>query len=160
MDAIQVSTLDPNFKKAVSDQPGGEGLKACFACGACTGGCPVSEVDPAYDPRKIIRMVLLGMKDKVLSSDLIWLCAMCYTCSFHCPQDVKFASVMEVLRKLALKEGYVKPAFVKGIENIETFSQTIRHNMVMAIVSKKQDEDFSVNAKELLTHVAQQMTTP
>ena len=85
MEVIQVSTLDPKFKHDVAQQPGGEGLKACFACGACTGGCPVSEVDGAYDPRKIIRMVLLGMKEKVLSSDLIWLCAMCYTCSFHCP---------------------------------------------------------------------------
>ena len=157
MEPIRVNTLDSKFKLEVSQQPGGEGLKACFACGACTGGCPVSEVDAAYDPRKIIRMVLLGMKEKVLASDLIWLCAMCYTCSFHCPQDVKFASVMEVLRKLALKEGYVKPAFIKNIANIETFSQTVRHNMVMAIVGKKKEDDFSVNVKELLTQVAQQL---
>jgi len=157
MEPIQVTTLDPTFKHDVAKQPGGEGLTACFACGACTGGCPVSEVDPAYDPRKIIRMVLLGMREKVLSSDMIWLCAMCYTCSFHCPQDVKFASVMGVLRKMALKEGYVKPSFVKSIEHIERLSQTMRHNMVMAIVDKKQEEDFSINEKELLTEVAQQL---
>ena len=157
MDPIQVNTLDPKFKHDVAKQPGGEGLNACFACGACTGGCPVSEVDAAYDPRKIIRMVLLGMKEKVLSSDIIWLCVMCYTCSFHCPQDVKFASVMEVLRKMALKEGYVKPAFVKTMEEIGCLSEKVRHNMVMSIVGKKQEEDLSVNAKELLTEVAQQL---
>ena len=157
MEPIQVNTLDPKFKHGVAQQPGGEGIKACFACGACTGGCPVSEVDAAYDPRKIIRMVLLGMKEKVLSSDLIWLCAMCYTCSFHCPQDVKFASVMEVLRKMALKEGYVKPAFIKNMENLETFAQTVRHNMVLSIVKKKQEENFNVDTKALLTEVAQQL---
>ena len=156
MEAIPINTLDPKFKFEVSEHPGGEGLKACFACGACTGGCPVSEVDSAYDPRKIIRMILLGMKEKVLSSDLIWLCVMCYTCSFHCPQDVKFASVMDVLRKMAVKEGYAKPSFVENVEEIDKYSQTVRHHMVMSIVKRK-SEDFSVNPKDLLHQVSDKL---
>jgi len=156
VEAIVLNKLDSHFKFEVAEHPGGEGLKACFACGACTGGCPVSEVDPAYDPRKIIRMILLGMKEKVLSSDLIWLCSMCYTCSFHCPQDVQFVKVMSVLREMAVKEGYVKPSFIKTMEEIDRFSQTIRHNMVMSIVKRK-SEDFSVNPKDLLHQVSDKL---
>ena len=156
MEAISLNTLDSKFKFEVSEHPGGDGLKACFACGACTGGCPVSDVDPAYDPRKIIRMVLLGMREKVLSSDLIWLCAMCYTCSFHCPQNVKFASVMGVLREIAVKEGYAHPSFPKTIEDIDKFSQTVRHNMVMSVVAKKK-EGVGVNPKDLLRQVSEQL---
>jgi len=58
--AKSVEELDPQFKYEVSKQPGGENIKNCFACGVCTGGCPVSEINPTYDPRKIIRMILLG----------------------------------------------------------------------------------------------------
>ena len=64
MEAIEINKLNPEFKHEVSEHPGGDGIKACFACGACTGGCPASEADPAYDPRKIIRMILLGMKER------------------------------------------------------------------------------------------------
>ena len=152
MEAIVVNKLDPNFKFEVAEHPGGEAVKACFACGACTGGCPASDVDPAYDPRKIVRMILLGMRERVLSSDIIWLCHMCYTCSFHCPQDVQFVNVMGVLREMAVKEGYVTPSFLKGVEAIDKFSQTIRHHMVLSVVDRKAEE-FVVDPKELLNKI-------
>lgn len=153
LEAIEINKLNADFKYEVSEHPGGEGIKACFACGACTGGCPASEADPAYDPRKIIRMILLGMKEKVLSSDIIWLCSMCYTCSFHCPQNVQFVKVMGVLREMAVKEGFASREFLKNMEAIDKFSQTIRHHMVMSIVDKKK-EDVSINLKDLFQKVA------
>jgi heterodisulfide reductase subunit C len=97
-------------------------------------------------------MILLGMKERVLSSDIIWLCHMCYTCSFHCPQDVQFVNVMGVLREMAVKEGYVTPSFLKGVETIEKFSQTIRHHMVLSVVDRKAEE-FVVDPKELLNKI-------
>lgn len=153
MEAIELNKLDPRFKSEVAAHPGGDGLKACFACGACTGGCPVSDVDAAYDPRKLIRMILLGMRQRVLSSDLIWLCAMCYACSFHCPQDVQFVKVMGVLREMAVKEGYVKPSFLKNMEEIDRFSQNLRHHLVMSMVNKK-SEDLKVDPKGLLNQIS------
>lgn len=110
---ISTKELDPKFKYQVAEQPLGESIKSCFACGLCTAGCPISEIDEDFDPRKIIRMILLGMKERVLSSPLIWLCLMCFTCSFHCPQGVKFSDVTAVLRDMAVKEGYVHPSFLR-----------------------------------------------
>ena len=156
MDAIEINKLDPNFKYEVASHPGGEAVKSCFACGACTGGCPASDVDAAYDPRKIIRMVLLGMKEKVLSSDIIWLCSTCYTCSFHCPQDVKFVKVMSVLRQMAAKEGYVSPSFLNSVSEIDRFSQLVRHHMVMAVVDKKK-ESTPIDPKEVLKQVSEKL---
>ena len=49
VETIKVNKLDPNFKNEVAGHPGGEAVKACFACGACTGGCPASETDDAFD---------------------------------------------------------------------------------------------------------------
>lgn len=117
---ISVSELDSRFKDEIAEQPGGENIMRCFACGTCTAGCPVREIDDRYDPRKIIRMVLLGMKKRVLSSDFIWLCSSCYTCHERCPQDVRITEVMMALKNLAAKEGHLHPSFAKQAELVET----------------------------------------
>jgi len=146
---INVSELDSKFKYEVSEQPGGENLKLCFSCGICTAGCPVTEVEGEYNPRKLIRMVLLGMKEEVLSSNLIWLCSLCYTCYARCPQNVKFTDIMGVLRDMALREKYVHPSFIKNIDEIDRLSQQIRHQMVRAIFPQKK-ENKSIDQKELV----------
>lgn len=133
-------TLDPGFKYEVAARPGGENIKACFACGVCTAGCPVAEIDPQYNPRRIIRMVLLGLRREVLSSDIIWLCTCCFTCYAHCPQDVKFTDVMKVLREMAVEEGYVHPSFPSRIEALDEAAQRIRREMAVALVSRKAEE--------------------
>ena len=151
-----IDDLEPQFKYEVTDQPGGENIKNCFACGVCTGGCPVSEIDPAYDPRKIIRMILLGMKERVLSSDFIWLCSLCNTCSFICPQDVRFSEVMAVLRDMAVKEGYVDPSFPQQINEIDRFSQTLRDKILQAVVEKRAKK-VKLEPKKLLKEIVDKL---
>lgn len=146
---INLSDMDAKFKFEVSEQPGGENLKLCFSCGICTAGCPVTEVENVYNPRKLIRMILLGMREEVLSSNLIWLCSLCYTCYARCPQNVKFTDIMGVLRDMAVRENYVHPSFVKNIDDIDRLSQKLRHQMVHAIFPYK-NKDKSINQKELL----------
>jgi heterodisulfide reductase subunit C len=147
--AINMLDLDPKFKYEVSGQPGGENLKLCFSCGICTAGCPVTEVENDYNPRKLIRMILLGMKEEVLSSNLIWLCSLCYTCYARCPQNVKFTDIMGVLRDMAVRENYVSPSFVKNVYEIDRLSQQVRHHMVRAIFSQKK-EDRPIDRENLL----------
>ena len=137
---VVLNEQDAKFKYEVAEEPGGENIKLCFACGLCTASCPVADIDPEYNPRKIIRMVLLGMKKEVLSSNFPWLCTQCYTCQAHCPQNVKFSDVMKALRSMAVQEGYVHPSFVEQIKEIDTFSQKLRHQMVLSIVDKKSEE--------------------
>lgn len=107
---IDSKSLDARFKDLVASEPGGEHLKRCFACGTCTAGCPVREATERYNPRKIIRMVLLGLKEEVLSNPFIWLCSSCYTCFERCPQDVRIPELMTALRNIAVREGHVPPA--------------------------------------------------
>ncbi len=137
---VALNELDSKFKYDVAEEPGGENINLCFACGLCTASCPVADIDPGYNPRKIIHMVLLGMRKEVLSSNFPWLCTQCYTCQAHCPQSVKFSDVMKALRNMAVKEGYVHPSFVKEINEIDTFSQKLRHQMVLSIVGRKSEE--------------------
>jgi len=56
-------------------------------------------------------MAQLGLKERVLKSDTLWLCAACFTCTDRCPQDVEVASVIRVLRNMAVEMGCVPQVF-------------------------------------------------
>jgi len=99
--------INQTFSSQVTAIPGGEWLNRCFSCGACSGACPVSQAIPDFDPRKIIHMVRMGLKDRILRSDLLWYCSRCRSCVFVCPQNVGFADIINVLRKIAVNEGYI-----------------------------------------------------
>jgi heterodisulfide reductase subunit C len=120
---IDSTKLDPNFKHEVSAEMGGTNINRCFACGSCTAGCPVREIDEKYNPRKIIHMVLLGMRERVLKSDFIWLCSTCYTCYDRCPQDVQLTSIMTALKNIAAREGYIHPSFKEQNRLVSTFGR-------------------------------------
>jgi heterodisulfide reductase subunit C len=106
---IEVTELDPDFKSEVMKHEDAKGLNACFACGTCTAGCPIHEIFPEYDPRKLAKMVKLGMREELLTSPYIWYCATCHNCEQHCPQNVKFYSILNVLKnmKQIIKTGLV-----------------------------------------------------
>ncbi len=116
--AIKPGDLDPKFKYEISKVPGAENIKLCFQCGTCTADCPIARFSDIYRPRKLMRMTQLGMKDRVLSSEALWLCAACFTCVDHCPQGVEIASVLRALRNMAVKEGIMPPVFKELTSNI------------------------------------------
>lgn len=108
---IDASQLDPTFANQIAAEPGGEYIRRCFSCGTCTASCPVREVTERYNPRRIIRMAVLGLREPVLSSDFIWLCSTCYACHERCPQDVRITELMHAIKNVAVREGYVHPSF-------------------------------------------------
>ncbi|MEA1964132.1 MAG: 4Fe-4S dicluster domain-containing protein [Candidatus Aerophobetes bacterium] len=117
---VRVNELDSNFKYEIQKEPGGENITRCLACGTCTASCPVREVNEKYNPRKIIRMALLGMKERVLSSDFIWLCSSCYTCYERCPQDVRITELMNAMKNIAVKEGHIHPSFTAQLDALNS----------------------------------------
>ena len=118
-DVIRVAELDANFKSEVMKHEEAQGLNACFACGTCTAGCPVHEIFPEYNPRKLAKMVKLGMRKEVLSSPYIWYCVTCHNCEQRCPQNVKFFNILNVLKNMAAKEGYAPTSWVEQTQQIK-----------------------------------------
>ena len=132
-----VSRLDPSFRDEVASHPGGENIRRCFACGTCAAGCPVTDVDSEYNCRRIIRQILFGMREEVLSSPLIWLCLVCYRCYVRCPQKVNFTDIMRVLRYLAVKEKRFTAETFEGINELDRFSQEMRRDLIKRYLDEK-----------------------
>ncbi|MDH5461240.1 MAG: 4Fe-4S dicluster domain-containing protein [Candidatus Bathyarchaeota archaeon] len=115
---VKSSEMDPRFKYEISKVPGAEKIMMCFQCGTCTADCPIARFDDFYRPRKLVRMTQLGLKERLLSSDVIWLCSTCFTCIDHCPQDVGIASIVRALRNLTVEEGRMPGVYKDLASNI------------------------------------------
>jgi heterodisulfide reductase subunit C len=110
IDQSGIKPVDTTFTEQVK-QLSGEKLDRCYQCFTCSLGCPVSpEMD--YHPDQIIRMVQLGLKERVLNSSAIWICLGCETCVARCPNEIDILRVMDTLREIALEER------IKGKEKI------------------------------------------
>jgi coenzyme F420-reducing hydrogenase delta subunit/Pyruvate/2-oxoacid:ferredoxin oxidoreductase delta subunit len=106
---MERSRLDPSFDKEVLAEPGGENLYHCYSCGTCSSACLVRRVDPDFNPRLILRKVMLGMREEVLSSPVPWLCSTCDLCYSFCPQQIHISELMQAIRNIAMREGYEPP---------------------------------------------------
>lgn len=94
--------IDPNFSRTVEESTR-LNLDACFQCRKCTNGCPVTFAMDIY-PDQVIRLVLMGQKERVLRCSTIWVCSACETCTTRCPNEVDIAGTMDALKEMALKE--------------------------------------------------------
>lgn len=102
---ISQDTIKSSFQETLKNDCG-ENISHCYQCGKCSAGCPISfQMD--YLPNQIIRMVQLGMEEEVLSSNTIWLCASCLTCSVRCPRELDIAEIMDYLKRRAYKKRIV-----------------------------------------------------
>jgi len=144
---IKTWELDPNFRNEIMNEPGGEHLTACFQCSTCTLGCPITEIVPSYNPRKIIQMSLLGMREQVLSNPDLWICAICQTCTARCPQDVVVGDVLAAIRRIAEKEeeaGNIKidsprPLFEKAfLHTVEKYGRLYDIGLAMEYYPKRE----------------------
>ena len=80
-----------------------QNLLECYQCGKCSAGCPgVSEMDIL--PSQMIRYAQMGLKDDLLQSKSIWVCASCMTCNVRCPKGINVAEVIEAIRLILLRK--------------------------------------------------------
>lgn len=134
----------PGFAAEVS-RLAGTNVESCYACGKCSAGCPLS---PAMDfqPHQVLRMVQLGMRDEVLRSRSIWLCASCVTCTVRCPREVDLARVMDALRELSRRKA-AKPGEPRVVTFHRSFLDVLRsrgrlHELGMTLGYKLRSGDL------------------
>lgn len=135
---IRDEDVNRGFKYEVASHVGGEGLLRCLKCGACSGGCPVGAVTD-YRPRKVLGNVLLGLKDLVLTSEDIWMCAACFTCEERCVQEVNFTDIVTILRNMAVKEGYAADGYLEMARTVVAHGRVVPKTFAVDRMREKLD---------------------
>ena len=75
----------------------------CYQCGKCSAGCPMaSEMD--LKTNEIIRLLQLDARERLLSSESIWMCLTCETCTTRCPNLFDPAAIIDALREIIVME--------------------------------------------------------
>ncbi len=136
MDIVFLNKTASAFRDEIAVRIGLAEIKPCYTCGSCTGICPVREVVEDFDPRRLIHMIVLGMKDEVLSSDLIWFCCLCNSCYFVCPQGIRVSRIAIELRNMARAEGYVDDNFIKKLEPVNACLKDLCRRTMFAKVKE------------------------
>ena len=135
--------LDRHFGEQVDAESGAD-INRCYQCLTCSLGCP-SAFAMDYLPHQIVRMVQLGLRQEVLTSSTIWVCADCQTCATRCPNGVDLVGMMDYLREMSMREGLVKERAVADFHsiflgNIEQWGR--QHEMSLIIKLKLKTRDF------------------
>lgn len=98
------------FADQVRAIPGGEHLEMCYSCGTCVSKCMIQQkVEPEYNPRRLLRMVLMGLREEAFQSPTTWLCSACDLCYPACPQEIHISGVIDAVKQLAVEAGYESP---------------------------------------------------
>lgn len=99
-----------SFAEEVKAIPGGEHLELCYSCGTCVSKCMIQQkVEPDFNPRRLLRMVMLGMKEEAFSDPTTWMCSECDLCYELCPQNIHISQVIAAVKQLAVEAGYQSP---------------------------------------------------
>jgi heterodisulfide reductase subunit C len=141
----------PEFVKEVMKMRGGENILDCIQCGLCAGSCP-TRFAMDYSSMQIIKMIQLGMKEKVLTSSTIWVCSTCYTCATRCPRAIDITTLMMSLRNLAMEENFVdknkiKPKFYRFFfEIVNKYGRMHEPELLTRIMNKSDVKGLLHNA--------------
>jgi heterodisulfide reductase subunit C2 len=87
-------------------------VRDCYQCGNCSAGCPAAFTFD-YTPNQVMRMLQVGLVDRVLDSRAVQLCVQCLTCSGRCPRNIDIAGIIEDLKTVATAQNREVPEQVK-----------------------------------------------
>lgn len=115
--------LDHTFADLVT--PDREKLLTCIQCGTCTASCPTAYAMD-YTPRQLWRLIQLGLKEEVLTSNSFWLCTACYSCTLRCLRGIACTETMSTLKRMAVSMGMEKLS--SSARFYEAFRDTVRRH--------------------------------
>jgi len=128
-ETIHDEAIDPDFIDEIVEA-GADRIRTCIQCGTCSSVCP-SGRRTAFRTRELMRKALLGLKDEVLSSPDLWLCATCLTCLERCPRQIKVTDAIIIMRNMAVEEGYMLPEHRKSSKKLLVSRKYLRLPILM-----------------------------
>ncbi|MDY0164159.1 (Fe-S)-binding protein [Desulfobotulus sp.] len=96
-EAVRVGGAAGTICKMAREMVPDGNLNACLTCGTCSSGCPATgQFD--MDPRKFLRMAVLGMDETLEKHPWAWVCTMCRRCYDVCPMKINIPALIFEIR--------------------------------------------------------------
>lgn len=102
MDSI-TNCIPSEIKKTAELRPVNCTPDMCMACGTCSAGCPLTGME-GFDPRKIVRMVLMGRDRELVDFKLPWICTLCGKCEYACPMGINIVNIVRRIRGMVARD--------------------------------------------------------
>jgi len=133
---INLSKVKGEFKKKVEEMLPEGNFNLCLACGTCSAGCPATGLE-GLDPRKFLRMILLGLEEEAISSPWVWMCSMCQRCIYACPMQIDIPGLVYEARATWPREE--RPKGIRG-----SCDMALKHDTCSAMGASEEDWRFVV----------------
>ena len=109
------------FYASLQKLPEGENFLACLQCGTCSGACPFGYLMD-FPPSKMIASLRAGFFDRVIKTDLVWMCVSCYACTRACPAKIPLTQgLMTRAKEELLLAGNVPTELQDALENSQRY---------------------------------------
>ena len=119
----------------IASTPRGSGILVCIQCGRCSSGCPVARLTSEHNPRRLMEMIILGLRKDVLSTQLPWYCLSCFTCLDRCPQGGDVGDVMFAIRNQAVRQGNIPAGVAAQAKALYETTRVI--NPIRSVLDKR-----------------------
>ena len=100
---LDFSRLRTRLKKQIESAVPGVNIDYCLTCGLCASGCPATDIE-GLDPRKFLRLLVLGQDEEILKTNWIYACTMCQRCRYACPMGIDVGRIVYEIRGMRPKE--------------------------------------------------------
>lgn len=113
------------FYASLQKIPDGKQILACLQCGTCSGICPFGYLMD-YPPSRIISSLRAGYFERVLKSDLVWMCVSCYACTRACPARIPLTQgLMTRAKEELLLAGNIPSELQDALENSQRYGNPL-----------------------------------
>lgn len=117
----QKPSFNDVFYASLHKLPEGENILTCLQCGTCSGVCPFGYLMD-YPPSKMIASLRAGFFERVLKTDLVWMCVSCYACTRACPAKIPLTlGLMTRVKEELLLAGNVPTELQDALENSQRY---------------------------------------
>jgi Fe-S oxidoreductase len=121
----QRPSFSQSFYSSLQKMPDGERIQACLQCGTCSGVCPFGYLMD-YPPSKMISALRAGMFEKVIKTDMVWMCVSCYACTRFCPAKIPLTpGLMTRAKEELLLAGNVPVELQDALQNTQRYGNSM-----------------------------------
>ena len=100
-------------------------LKSCIQCGTCGGVCPFGYLMD-YPPIRVIAALRADSFGQTFSSDSVWMCVACYSCTASCPAQIPLTdNLMSRLKEEFILQGKVPAELQTALENSQRYGNPL-----------------------------------